>query len=137
MLIAATLTFLFLYFHSDSSSPTLLWPYEQTEKLIKADVSQAHQAQALAIVAQMRAVNKAYVVQREKSVAALAKLEAVRTTPSESIVRASQPLIDEDRAAAEQLLDLRLELKTVLTASEWAKVFPAPAATPGPAKNKS
>jgi len=39
-------------------------------------------------------------------------------------VRASQTLVAEDRTAAEKLLDLRFQLKSVLAASEWVKVVP-------------
>ena len=84
----------------------------------------------------MKTVNQAYAKQREKSVEALAKLEATRETPVAELARASQPLIAEDRATAEQLLVLRFQLKSVLTASEWAKVFPAPTTT-APTSKKS
>ena len=56
-------------------------------------------------------------------------LVSVRETPVAEIVdRAVQPMIAEDRALAQKLVDMRFELKSALTASEWAKVFPAPAA---------
>jgi hypothetical protein len=137
MLIAALVTYLLLHYDSSSSSPALLWPYEQTEKRIKQDVAdEARQKQALEIVEQMKTVNAAYAKQRDKSVEALAKLEAIRQTPVAELERAAQPLIAEDRATAQKLLDLRFQLKSVLTASEWAKVLPATASTPTSA-NKS
>jgi hypothetical protein len=127
MLIAALITYLLIHYDSSSNSPALLWPYEQTEKRIKQDVAdEARQKQALEIVEQMKTVNKAYAKQREKSVEALAKLEGIRDTPVAALERAAQPLVAEDRATAEQLLVLRFQLKSVLTASEWAKVLPAP-----------
>jgi hypothetical protein len=136
MLIAALITYLLI--HYDSSSPALLWPYEQTEKRIKQDVTDgARQKQALEIVEQMKTVNKAYAKQRERSVEALAKLEAMRETPVAQLERAGQPLIAEDRATAEQLLVLRFQLKSVLTASEWAKVIPAPATTAATARKSA
>ena len=55
----------------------------------------------------------------------LDRLLAIRTTPAAEIERAGQPLIDEDHARAAKLLNLRFELKSVLTANEWEKVFPA------------
>lgn len=122
MLISLLVAYLLLHSDSGSSSPTVLWPYERTEKLV---AGQARQKQALEIVEQMKTVNEVYAKQREKSVEALAKLEATRETPVAELGRASQPLIAEDRATAEQLLVLRFQLKSVLTASKWAKVFPA------------
>ena len=135
MLMAALITFLLLHYGSGSSSPALLWPYEQTERRIKQDIAdEARQKPALEIVDRMKAVTKAYAKQREKSVEALAKLEARRATPVAAIEGAGQPLIAEDRATAEKLLDLRFQLKSVLTASEWAKVLPAPATTAASAR---
>ena len=51
-----------------------------------------------------------------------------RTTPDSDIERAAQPLVADDRASAEKILDLRFQLKSVLTPDEWKMVFPAPAA---------
>jgi hypothetical protein len=50
---------------------------------------------------------------------------SARRRPALSFVSAAQPLITDDSATAEKLLDLRFQLRTVLTESEWAKVFPA------------
>ena len=127
MLIAATIAFLLIRY--GSSSLALMWPYDHVEKLVKQDVAdEARRKQALEIVEQMKAANKAYDKEREKSVDALAKLVSVRETPVAEIDRAVQPMIAEDRALAQKLVDMRFELKSALTASEWAKVFPAPAA---------
>jgi hypothetical protein len=135
MLIAATIAFLLMH---GSSGAALLWPYDQTVKLIKQDVAdEARQKQAVEIVDQMKAANKAYAKQREKSVEAVAKLAAKRDTPAAELERAGQPLVAEDRATAEKLLDLRFQLKSMLTASEWAKVLPAPATTPATAKKSA
>jgi len=50
-----------------------------------------------------------------------------RSAPTSEIEQAAQPLVAEDRASAEKLLDLRFQLKSVLTPDEWKRVFPAPA----------
>jgi hypothetical protein len=57
----------------------------------------------------------------------------VRETPSAATTRAAEPLIAEDIATSEKLVDLRFKLKSVLTADEWARVLPtrAAAATTG------
>lgn len=121
MLIAAIVV---LLMHG-SNAVTLLWPYDQTVKQIKQDVTdEARGKQAVDIVGQMKAVNQAFAKQREKSVEVFAKLAAKRGTPAADFEHASEPLVAEDRAAAERLLELRFQLKSVLTANEWAKVFP-------------
>src|SRR5262245_40216040 len=103
MLIAATII---LLLHG-SSAVTLLWPYDQTVKLIKQEVTdEARQKQAVEIIDQMKAANKAFAKQREKSVEILARLAAKRETPAAEFEHASEPLVAEDRAAAEKLLDL-------------------------------
>jgi hypothetical protein len=71
---------------------------------------------------------------REKSIDSLNGVLAKRTTPSSAIVSAAQPLITDDSATAEKLLDLRFQLRTLLSESEWAKVFPAPTASRSAAK---
>ena len=135
MLIAAITAYLLIHFgsHSLAVTPEL----DQTAELIKKDVAdEARQKQALAIIDQMKATTKAYAQRREKSIDSLNGVLAKRTTPSSAIVSAAQPLITDDSANAEKLLDLRFQLRTVLTESEWVKVFPAPAAS-HPAARKS
>ncbi|HTS52802.1 MAG TPA: hypothetical protein VMH26_05975 [Burkholderiales bacterium] len=127
MLIAALTAFLLIHFsaHSSAVSPQL----DQTAQLIRKDVQdEARQKQALAIVDQMKGVTKSYAKQREGSMNALNALLGKRQTPASEIERAGQPLISADRVTAETLLDLRFQLKSVLTPSEWALVFPGPAA---------
>jgi hypothetical protein len=127
MLIAALTAFLLIHFGSHSSAVTP--QLDQVAQLLQKDVSdEAGQKQALAIVDQMKAVTKSYAKQRVGSVDALNVLLAKRQTPIGEIEHAAQPLITDDRAAAEKLLDLRFQLKSVLTPSEWAMVFPAPGA---------
>jgi hypothetical protein len=127
MLIAAITAFLLIYFgsHSAAVTPQL----DQTAMLIQKNVAdEASRKQALAIVDQMKAEAKAYAKQLGKSIDALNRALAKRVTPASDIERAAQPLVAADRASAEKLLDLRFQLKSVLTPSEWKMVFPAPAA---------
>jgi hypothetical protein len=127
MLIAAITAFLLIHFasHSPAVTPQL----DQTAMLIQKDVAdEARRKEALAIVEQMKGVAKASAKQREKSVDALNDVLAKRTTPTSDIERAAQPLVADDRASAEKLLDLRFQLKSILTPDEWKMVFPAPAA---------
>jgi Fic family protein len=123
MLIALLTAYLVMHFSSDSSA--LSAPFAQAAERIKKDVSDGErQKQALKIVDQMKSGAQAYTQKRDSSMDILVRLLAKRTTPATDIEHSSQSLIDEDRARALKLLDLRFELKSVLTASEWAKVFP-------------
>jgi|RhiMethySRZTD1v2_1073278.scaffolds.fasta_scaffold352470_1 hypothetical protein len=126
MLIAALTAFLLVHFGSHSSAVTP--GLDQTAMLIQKDVAdETRRKQALAIVAEMKTVTKAYAKQRDNSIDALNALLGKRETPANEIERAAQPLVADDRASAEKLLDLRFQLKSVLTPSEWTMVFPAPA----------
>ena len=125
-----TLITIYLIMHFSSHSSALSAPFEQAETLIKKHVSDAtRKRQALAILDQMKSEAKVYAQKREGSVDVLAKLLAQRTTPISDIKHAGELLINEDRTYTEELLDLRFQLKSVLTPSEWAKVFPAPSPT--------
>ena len=136
MLIAALTAYLLLHYGSHSSALTP--QFDQTATLIKQYVKdEARQKQALATVDQMKTIAMASAKQREKSIDALHELLAKREVPAGDIKRAAQPLITEDTATADKLLDLHFELKSVLTASEWAKVFPGPAKSPDGAKKTS
>jgi hypothetical protein len=136
MLIAALTAYLLIHFGSHSAALTNQW--DQTTTLIKQHVAdEARQKEALAIVANMKAAATALTKQREKSVGTLDKLLAKREVPVSDIQQAAQPLVTQDRATAEKLLDLRFQLKSLLTASEWALVFPAPAKGPDGAKKTS
>ena len=129
MLIAAITAFLIVHFSSHSSSVAA--PFEQTAALIKQHVAEeTRQKQALSLVDQMKSQSTDFLQRREKLIEALAQLTAKRATQVSEIESAAQPLIADDRATAEKLLDLRLQLKSVLTADEWAQVFPAPHVKP-------
>jgi|SRR6185295_14653392 len=134
MLIAALTAFLLVHFGSHSSAVTP--GLDQTAMLIQKDVAdETRRKQALAIVAQMKTVTKAYAKRRDNSIDALNALLGKRETTANEIERAAQPLVADDRASAEKLLDLRFQLKSVLTPSEWTMVFPAPATQPAGKKS--
>jgi len=133
MLIGLLTAFLLLHYGSHSSE--LTGQLDQTAALIKQDVAdEARRKQALTIVANMKTIATASAKQRENSIDALNKLLAKREVSASDIKLAAQPLVTEDRATTEKLLDLHFKLKTVLTASEWALVFPGPAKGPEGAK---
>ena len=135
MLIALTT---YLYFHFSSHVPAVTPPLDQTAALLRKDVvDDVRQKQALAIVDQMKATTKAFATQRVRSLDSLNDLLARRTTPASQIEQSAQPLITEDKVAAEKLLDLRFQLKSVMTSSEWAKVFPPPVTEPKGAKKSA
>jgi len=123
MLIALLTAYLIMHFSSDSSAVNA--PFAQAAERIRKNVSDdARQKQALTVIDQMKSEAQAYTRTRDSGMDVLARLLAKRTTSATDIEHASQPLIDEDRARAERLLDLRFKLKSVLTPSEWTKVFP-------------
>lgn len=125
MLITALTVYLLI--HYGSHAPAMTLPFEQTAALIEKDVAdETRQKQALVIVDQMKATTTAYAKQRGKSVDSLGDLLAKRTSSASQIEQAAQPLIAEDKVTARKLLDLRFQLKSVLTSSEWAKVFSPP-----------
>ena len=135
MLIAALTAYLLI--HYGLHTPAMMLPLEQTAALIKKDVAdEMRQKQALAIVDQMKATTTAYAKQRGKSVDSLGDLLAKRTSSASQIEQAAQPLVAEDKATAQKLLDLRIQLKSVLTSREWAKIFPSPVTeSPGTKKH--
>jgi DNA helicase IV len=133
-MIAALVAFLLIYFSMSSSS--VAPQFDQAAAQIKKDVTEeSRQKQALSILDQMKAVTKTYADKREKSIDAIQELAAKRETPSSALESVAQPLVADDRAAAEKLLDLRFQLKAVLTATEWAKVFPPLPAPPAGKKS--
>ena len=135
MLIALTA---FLLYHFGSHTAAVTPPLDQAAALIQKDVAdETRRKQALAIVDQMKATIKASAEQSSQSLDSLNDLLAKRTTPASQIEHAAQPLIGEDRATAENLLDLRFQLKSVLTPGEWAKVFPPAVTAPASAKKSA
>lgn len=136
MLIALLTTFLILHFSGHSSAVAA--PFEQTAASIKKYVAdETRQKEALALVTQMKTQSTDYVQRREKLIESLAKLSGKRATQMSEIESAAQPLIADDRATAEKLLDLRFQLKSILTADEWTKVFPAAQVKPASADKRT
>jgi predicted GTPase len=129
MLIAIVATLLVVMLCGRSSSMAV--DYHHTEDLITKTVSdEPRRKQAMEIVDQMEKVAKGSAQEWRKSTESLQKVLDVRTSSNDQILMALQPLVDEDQATANKLLDLRFELKSVLTAEEWAEVFPAPTTMP-------
>ena len=135
-MLIATFTALYLLFWASSSGstdPNL----EHMATLIKSNVEdKTRREQALQIVAHMQDVNKAHSALREKVANSLAKLIGNRTTPPAAIEDALNPLIADDKTTREQILDLRFQLKSVLTAKEWGAVFTPPKAGAAPGTKK-
>ncbi|HTT37141.1 MAG TPA: hypothetical protein VMH32_05680 [Burkholderiales bacterium] len=129
-MLIATLTALYLLFWSSSSAP-LLSNLDQTEKLIKANVeNDARRERALQIVGRMKDVHKAYWTQRGTVSKSLAALLETRATQPSALEAALNPLLADSDRMRDQLVDLRFQLKSVLTASEWAAVFRPPKVAP-------
>lgn len=127
MLIAGLITLLVVM--NGSHSTELQKSFEQTEKSIKASVSDPTRRDAAIEILRLMAMQESnYLRSRDQTVQTLTDLLAVRQTPIASIESATQPVLEGDRASASKLLDMREQLKNVLTAEEWSKVFPPQAA---------
>jgi len=108
--------------------------YHKTEDLIKKDVTDdARKKQALDIVDEMDKTSTESAKEQKKLTDSLQKLLDDRATTTAQIGASMQPLIANDQATSEKLLDFRFQLKDVLTADEWTQVFPAPATQPSDA----
>jgi len=127
-MLIALFTAMYLMYWSSGSSP-LMANLEQTEKLIKANVADdARREQAVQIVGRMKDVIKAYNSRNANVAKSLAGLVQSRATQPAALEATLDPLLADDDATREQLVDLRFQLKSVLTAKEWAAVFPPPKA---------
>jgi hypothetical protein len=136
-MLIALFTAMFLLYWSSSSAP-LMANLEQAEKLIKANVADdAQREQALKIVGRMKDVTKAYHSRNENVAKSLSNLVKSRTTQPAALEATLEPLLADDNATREQLVDLRFQLQSVLTAKEWAAVFPPPKAAPAAGAQKN
>jgi hypothetical protein len=110
-----------------SSTP----PLSQTEALIKKNVSdEGQRKKALDVVGQMQKEIESMADARRKAGSSLEQLLDKRSTHADELGSALQALSAKDEATRDKLLQLRFDLKSVLTAEEWAKVFPAPTTRP-------
>ena len=123
MLIALVVA-CYLYFgagHATALSPQ----FAQAEAGIKKNVhDEARRAQALKIVAEMKSAKTEFVKRRETSAKAVNEVLAKREVTGEELRAVASPLLTEDKQVRDRLLDLQFELRSVLTAAEWAQVYP-------------
>jgi len=124
MLIAAIAALTFIFW--PKTDALTRW-YDQAESLIEKEVhDEARRKEALEIVAQAETATKKDIEAEKKAIDSLAKVLQNRESTADEIQAALQPLSAADAANAQEQLGWRLQLRTVLTASEWAEVFPAP-----------
>jgi len=136
-MLIGTFTALYLLFWTSSSTP-MMANLQQTEQRIKANVADdARRQQALQIVGRMNDANKAYSEQSRKVIKSLTALIGKRTTQPAAIEAALDPLLADDKTTREQLLDLRIQLKSVLTVNEWGAVFAPPKTAPAAGTRKT
>jgi hypothetical protein len=127
MLIGILLALLVVFGCGRSSTP----PLGQTEALIKKNVSdEGQRKKALDVVGQMQKEIESMADERRKAGGSLEQLLDKRSTHADELESALQALSAKDQATRDKLLQLRFDLKSVLTAEEWAKVFPAPTTRP-------
>jgi len=104
---------------------------DHLESAIKKEVpAEATRKQALAIVSQAQAANKTFTDDRKKMAATLASALGSRTATAEQIEGAMKPLLAADSTVTAKMVDTYVELRPVIGAADWAKVFPAPGAPP-------
>jgi len=129
MLISLVLAYFLLH---GSAAAGFAPQLESTGERIKEHVTvEATQKQALAVIDTATRANKAFLDQQKRDVDALSKVLAERGASAEQIDVAIAPLLASDSTVAVKLVNARFQLRALLTADEWSKVFPkaAPAGT--------
>jgi hypothetical protein len=102
---------------------------DRASKAIKTDVTvDSSKKQALAVIDEATKSNSAFLDQQKKVSEAMSKVLADRGATLAQIDSAVLPLFASDSAAADKMVDASFQLRHVLTAQDWAKVFPAPPA---------
>ena len=103
---------------------------EAATKAVDKNVTvEATKKQALAILDSATKENNAFIAQRSKVVSALKTQLSSKSATFAQIETTVKPLIPADSANAAHMADRIFELRKVLNASDWAKVFPPPDAT--------
>ena len=100
---------------------------EAATKAVDKNVTvEATKKQALAILDSATKENNAFIAQRSKVVSALKTQLSSKSATFAQIETTVKPLIPADSANAAHMADRIFELRKVLNATEWAKVFPPP-----------
>jgi hypothetical protein len=124
MLTSLIIAFLILH---GGASQLMQEHLEATTKAVDKNITvDATKKQALAILDSATKENNAFIAQRQKIVDALKKDLANKGTTIAEIEAVVKPLLPGDSANASHMTDRIFELRKVLSASDWAKVFPAP-----------
>ena len=124
-MLIAILIGAFLYYGTGQA--TALAPqFDHAEASIKKNVhDEARRKQALEIVAQMKSTETAFVKSREKSTKAVKAALSKRDASDAELRAVAAPLLGEDKQVRDRLLELQFQLRKVLTAEEWAQVYPS------------
>ncbi len=102
---------------------------EDASKAVGKNITvEATKKQAIAILDSAKQENEAFLNERKKLVASLKTTLADRNTTDAQILAAVRPFYAADSANANHMVDRMFDLKKVLSASDWAKVFPEPVA---------
>lgn len=104
-------------------------PIEQATELVKAHVSDPdRKAKAVDVLSRMEAAEKAWRKDREPLIEHLQDLIKERAGSSAEFEKTFTEIQGRTATVQASLLDLRFELKSQMTESEWAAVFAVPAA---------
>ncbi len=110
-----------------SASAFIQQHIEAASKGIDKNITvEATKKQALAIVDSAKNENEAFLKERSKLIASLKTALADRATTDAQLVAEVKPFLAADSANASHLTDRIFDLRKVLSASDWAKVFPEP-----------
>jgi len=108
---------------------------ERATKAVKQEVTvDSTRSKALAILDQADKENKAFAEQQKTASESLSKVLADRGATAAQIDSALGPMMASDSTLVSDMVGATFELRRVLTAAEWAKVFPPPAAKGSGAK---
>jgi hypothetical protein len=124
--LVAILIGVLVYFntgHATALAPQI----DRAETVVKKNVhDEARRKQALQIIGQIKSTCADFVKSREKSAKAVNQALDKREVTPQELQSAAAPLLAEEQQVRDRLLDLQFQLRKVLTAEEWAQVYPKP-----------
>jgi len=120
--------------HATALAPQI----DRAETAIKKNVhDEPRRKQALEIIGQMKSSCTEFVKSRERSAKSVNRALDKREVTAEELRTAAAPLLAEEQQLRSRLLDLQFQLRKVLTAEEWALVYPKPPPPPPPPSSKT
>jgi len=127
-----------LVYYNTGHATALAPQIDRAETVVKKNVhDEARRKQALAIIGEIKTTCTDFVKSREKSAKGVNQALDKREVTAEELRTAAAPLLAEEQQLRSRLLDLQFQLRKVLTAEEWALVYPKPPPPPPPPSSKT